>query len=48
MEVDPTNVQWNDGNRAFVQAFMSRGTLTLTEARPVLAAIFNAEAGSGQ
>ncbi|KAL8682838.1 MAG: hypothetical protein Q9186_001167 [Xanthomendoza sp. 1 TL-2023] len=31
--------QWNDSNRAFVQAFMARSTLTLEEARPLLAAI---------
>lgn len=31
---------YNDGNRAFLQAFMARGTMTFEEARPVLAAIF--------
>ncbi|KAL8805364.1 MAG: hypothetical protein Q9200_005457 [Gallowayella weberi] len=34
--------QWNDSNRAFVQAFMARSTLTLEEARPLLAAIHTA------
>ncbi|KAL9010129.1 MAG: hypothetical protein Q9173_004907 [Seirophora scorigena] len=34
--------QWNDGHRAFLQAFMSRSTLTLEEARPLLAAILTA------
>lgn len=31
--------QWNDGHRAFLQAFMARSTLTLEEAKPLLAAI---------
>ncbi|KAL8804792.1 MAG: hypothetical protein Q9182_002384 [Xanthomendoza sp. 2 TL-2023] len=34
--------QWNDSNRAFIQAFMARSTLTLEEARPLLAAIHTA------
>ncbi|KAI0202496.1 Nse1 non-SMC component of SMC5-6 complex-domain-containing protein [Astrocystis sublimbata] len=37
--------QYNDGNRAFLQAFLARGTLTLKEAKPVLAAIFSAQEG---
>jgi non-structural maintenance of chromosomes element 1 len=32
---------YNDSNRAFLQAFMSRSTMTFDEARPVLAAIFS-------
>ncbi|KAJ2896009.1 RING-like domain-containing protein [Zalerion maritima] len=32
-----------DANRAFVQGLMSRGTLTFDEAKPMIAAIFNAE-----
>ncbi|KAL8698425.1 MAG: hypothetical protein Q9201_006583 [Fulgogasparrea decipioides] len=31
--------QWNDSNRAFVQALMARSSLTLEEAKPLLAAI---------
>ncbi|CAL8581490.1 hypothetical protein XPA_007180 [Xanthoria parietina] len=31
--------QWNDSNRAFLQALMARSTLTLDEAKPLLAAI---------
>ncbi|KAL8729591.1 MAG: hypothetical protein Q9166_004671 [cf. Caloplaca sp. 2 TL-2023] len=31
--------QWNDSNRAFLQALMARSTLTLEEAKPLLAAI---------
>ena len=31
--------QWNDSNRAFLQAFMARSNLTLDEAKPLLAAI---------
>ncbi|KAM0282675.1 hypothetical protein ACHAQH_002872 [Verticillium albo-atrum] len=32
-----------DGNRAFLQAFMARGSLTFEDARPILAAIFSAD-----
>jgi hypothetical protein len=31
---------YNDSNRAFLQAFLARSTMTFEEARPVLAAIF--------
>ncbi|KAI4146517.1 MAG: hypothetical protein L6R39_003436 [Caloplaca ligustica] len=34
--------QWNDGHRAFLQAFMARSTLTLDEAKPLLAAVLTA------
>lgn len=34
---------YDDGNRAFLQAFMARGTLTFKEARPILAAIFSVQ-----
>lgn len=34
--------QWNDGHRAFLQAFMARSTLSLEEAKPLLAAILTA------
>ena len=30
---------YNDGNRAFLQAFMGRSSMTFEDARPVLAAI---------
>ncbi|GIJ86859.1 hypothetical protein Asppvi_005757 [Aspergillus pseudoviridinutans] len=33
---------YNDSNRAFLQAFLARSTMTFEEARPVLAAIFSA------
>lgn len=33
--------QYNDTNRAFLQAFLARGTLTFEEAQPILAAIFS-------
>jgi hypothetical protein len=33
---------YNDSNRAFLQAFMARSTMTFEEAKPVLAAIFSA------
>lgn len=34
---------YNDGNRAFLQAFMARGVLTFRDARPILAAIYTAD-----
>ncbi|KAI5865093.1 Nse1 non-SMC component of SMC5-6 complex-domain-containing protein [Durotheca rogersii] len=34
---------YDDGNRAFLQAFMARGTMTFKEAQPILAAIFSAQ-----
>lgn len=33
---------YNDSNRAFLQAFMARSTMTFEEAQPVLAAILSA------
>lgn len=35
------DVQYNDSNRAFLQAFLARSTLTFEEAKPILAAIFS-------
>lgn len=34
--------EYNDSNRAFLQAFMAYSSMTFEEARPVLAAIFSA------
>jgi len=42
---DPAVNHYNDGNRAFVQALMARGTLTSKEAKPILAAIFTVQEG---
>lgn len=39
---------YNDSNRAFLQAFMARGTMTFEEAKPVLAAIFSVHGESTQ
>jgi non-structural maintenance of chromosomes element 1 len=36
---------YNDGNRAFLQAIMARGTLNLKEGKVILAAIFTAQEG---
>ncbi|KAL5356178.1 Nse1 non-SMC component of SMC5-6 complex-domain-containing protein [Aspergillus floccosus] len=36
---------YNDSNRAFIQAFMARSSMTFDEARPVLAAIFSVQEG---
>jgi non-structural maintenance of chromosomes element 1 len=35
--------QYDDGNRAFLQAFLARGTMTFKESQPILAAIFTAQ-----
>lgn len=40
-EADETG--YNDSNRAFLQAFMARSSMTFDEARPVLAAIFSVQ-----
>jgi len=37
----PNGNAYNDSNRAFLQAFMARSTMTFEEAKPVLAAIFS-------
>ena len=34
--------QYNDSNRAFLQAFIARSVLTYEQAKPILAAIFTA------
>jgi len=34
---------YNNSHRAFLQSFLSRATLTFEEARPILAAIKNAQ-----
>lgn len=39
---DDTDSQYNNSNRAFLQAFIARSTLTFDEAKPLLAAIFTA------
>ncbi|OTB05498.1 hypothetical protein M426DRAFT_319762 [Hypoxylon sp. CI-4A] len=40
MEEDEIQHHYDDSNRAFLQAFMARGTLTFSQAQPILAAIF--------
>lgn len=37
--------QYDDANRAFLQSFMARGTLTLKEGQELLAAIFRVQEG---
>ena len=37
--------QYGNGNRAFLQAILARGTITQDEARPILAEIWNLESG---
>ena len=39
--------RYNNTNRAFLQAFLARSTLTLEEAKPILAAIFTAHGKTG-
>ncbi|OTA75597.1 hypothetical protein M434DRAFT_402631 [Hypoxylon sp. CO27-5] len=43
MEEDEIPRHYDDGNRAFLQAFMARGTMTFSQAQPILAAIFTAQ-----
>ncbi|KAI1105172.1 Nse1 non-SMC component of SMC5-6 complex-domain-containing protein [Jackrogersella minutella] len=43
MDEDEISHHYDDGNRAFLQAFMARGTMTFTQAKPILAAIFTAQ-----
>ncbi|TAQ85357.1 hypothetical protein B7494_g6325 [Chlorociboria aeruginascens] len=43
--VDPSAAHYNDGNRAFLQALMARGTLTLQQGKELLAAIFTIQEG---
>ncbi|KAI0539490.1 Nse1 non-SMC component of SMC5-6 complex-domain-containing protein [Xylaria digitata] len=40
---DELSGQYSDGNRAFLQSFLARGTMTFEESRPILAAIFTAQ-----
>ncbi|KAJ4425152.1 hypothetical protein N0V82_000207 [Gnomoniopsis sp. IMI 355080] len=39
---------WGDAHRALLQAFLSRGTLTYREAKPIIAAIFTAGSEQGR
>lgn len=43
----PLPNNWTNVHRAFLQALMSRGSLTLEEARPILSTIHNAEQRNG-
>jgi len=48
MEYDEANAavgHYDDGNRAFLQALLARGTMTVKEAKQLLAAIFTAQEG---
>ncbi|KAI1339144.1 putative DNA repair protein Nse1 [Xylariaceae sp. FL0016] len=42
-EPRPHPTPYNDGNRAFLQAFIARGAMTFKEAQPILAAIFTTQ-----
>ncbi|TPX12003.1 uncharacterized protein E0L32_007306 [Thyridium curvatum] len=44
----PLPASYHDSNRAFLQAFMARGVLTLDEAKPIIAAILSAQQGPDQ
>ncbi|KAL2148531.1 hypothetical protein VTH82DRAFT_2085 [Thermothelomyces myriococcoides] len=46
--VPPVPAGYGDANRAFLQAFMARGTLTFREGQKVLAAIRSAVEGGGE
>ena len=43
---DDADSQYNNSNRAFLQAFIARTTLTFEEAKPLFAAIFTAHGKS--
>ena len=43
---DDADIQYNNSNRAFLQAFIARSILTFEEAKPLLAAIFTAHGES--
>ncbi|KAI5917137.1 Nse1 non-SMC component of SMC5-6 complex-domain-containing protein [Camillea tinctor] len=43
---DSLPAHYNDGNRAFLQALLARGTMTFKESQPILAAIFTAQDGA--
>ncbi|XXG98108.1 hypothetical protein Hte_004427 [Hypoxylon texense] len=43
MDEDGIANRYDDGNRAFLQAFLARGTMTFKEAQPILAAIFTTQ-----
>ncbi|KAI1327124.1 Nse1 non-SMC component of SMC5-6 complex-domain-containing protein [Xylariaceae sp. FL0255] len=42
-ERDEVAGHYDDSNRAFLQAFLARGTMTFKEAQPILAAIFSVQ-----
>lgn len=42
------DTQYNNSNRAFLQAFLARSTLTYDEAKPILAAILTAHGNPPQ
>ena len=41
--VSGVDADYNNGNRAFLQSFIARSTLTFEDAKPILAAIFSAQ-----
>ena len=41
--MDNHSGQYNDSNRAFLQAFLARGTMTYEESKPILAEIFSVD-----
>ncbi|KAF4636969.1 hypothetical protein G7Y89_g1121 [Cudoniella acicularis] len=43
IDADDPHGNYNDGNRAFLQAFMNRGQLSFEEGRKILAAIFTVQ-----
>ncbi|KAI2611965.1 Nse1 non-SMC component of SMC5-6 complex-domain-containing protein [Hypoxylon sp. NC1633] len=45
---DDIPTRYDDTHRAFLQAFLARGTMTLREAQPILAAIFTAEGNDNE
>lgn len=48
MDDDITPPNYNDANRAFLQALLARGTITFREAKPIIAAILTAQQESDE
>lgn len=45
---DPAAGHYNDSNRAFLQALLARGTITIDDGKKLLAAIFTIHEGKPQ
>jgi len=48
VDADDPHGNYDDSNRAFLQAFMSRGQLSLEEGKKMLAAIFTVQSSESR